>query len=42
MDLLYAHELAMIDFAKLEFAGNPDPGAPLDDFLARFGKYPAT
>lgn len=41
MGLLYAHELAMIDFAKLELAGNPDPNAPLDDFLGRFGKCSA-
>ena len=42
MDLLYAHEVAMIDFAKLELAGNRDPGAPLDAFLVRLGKWSAT
>lgn len=35
MDLLYDHEVAMIDFAKLELAGSPDSDAPLDAFLAR-------
>jgi len=42
MDLLDALELPMIDFAKLELAGHPYPDAPLDAFLARFGKCPVT
>jgi hypothetical protein len=40
MDLLYAHEVAMIDFAKLEIAGRHDSGAPLDAFLARLQNGP--
>jgi hypothetical protein len=35
MDLLFDHEVAMIDFAKLELAGRRDSVAPLDTFLAR-------
>ena len=42
LDLLYAHEVAMIDFAKLELAGSHDSAAPLDAFLALLGKSSAT
>lgn len=36
MDLLYAHEVAMIEFAKLELAGDPHSIAPLDRYLDSF------
>ena len=33
VEKLYAHEVAMIDFAKMELAGEPNSTAPLDRYL---------
>ncbi|MCB2129647.1 MAG: hypothetical protein KDE03_11350 [Rhodobacteraceae bacterium] len=35
LQLLVEHEVAMLDFARLEVAGTPDATAPLRAFLAR-------
>lgn len=40
--LLIDYEMAIINMARAELAGNPDPGAPLDAILARLGKWSAT
>ena len=39
MDLLYDHEVAMIDFARSELAGSRDSEAVLDGFLARLAGW---
>jgi hypothetical protein len=40
--VLIDHEVAIIAMARAELAGNPDPGASLDAFLARLGKSSPT
>ena len=37
--LLIDHEVAMVGFARLELAGDPDPGAPLDTYLAHVSTW---
>lgn len=37
MQILIDHEVAIIDFARAELAGDPDSLRPLQDYLARFG-----